>query len=59
MPRCPICGNARKSGVESKTGPFCSVRCKQVDLGRWLDEKYAVQVIGEPVDEGEEPETNA
>jgi hypothetical protein len=27
--------------------PFCSTRCKQVDLGHWLDEKYRM-----PVDEG-------
>jgi endogenous inhibitor of DNA gyrase (YacG/DUF329 family) len=22
--------------------PFCSLRCKQIDLGRWLDECYSV-----------------
>lgn len=22
--------------------PFCSLRCKQLDLGRWLDEKYGM-----------------
>lgn len=26
--------------------PFCSVRCKQVDLGNWLSDKY---VISEPL----------
>ena len=22
--------------------PFCSARCRKIDLGRWLDEKYAI-----------------
>jgi len=32
--------------------PFCSQRCRLVDLGRWLDERYGVPV--EP-EEGEGP----
>ncbi len=31
--------------------PFCSRRCRTMDLGRWLDEKY-----GLPVEPEEEPE---
>lgn len=42
--RCPIC--SKPSAPEFK--PFCSARCKQVDLGRWFGERYAVP--GEPVD---------
>jgi len=38
---CPICKTAFKlQGSEHL--PFCSVRCKNVDLGRWLDEEYSV-----------------
>lgn len=35
--RCPTC---RKSGewFADKWGPFCSQRCKLLDLGKWLDE---------------------
>jgi endogenous inhibitor of DNA gyrase (YacG/DUF329 family) len=40
---CPICG---KPEVEAYR-PFCSARCKQVDLGRWLGERYRL-----PSDEG-------
>ena len=35
--------------------PFCSVRCKQIDLGRWLDEEIGIPI--EPEDrEGHEVE---
>jgi len=36
---CPTC---RKRGAwfAGKFGPFCSERCKLVDLGRWLGEEY-------------------
>jgi endogenous inhibitor of DNA gyrase (YacG/DUF329 family) len=36
--RCPIC---RKSSVPS-TRPFCSQRCADIDLGRWLTAQYVV-----------------
>lgn len=35
---CPICG---KAAVE-RYHPFCSKRCADVDLGRWLSGSYAV-----------------
>jgi hypothetical protein len=35
---CPICG---KPGV-AKYRPFCSRRCADVDLGRWLTEGYRI-----------------
>ncbi|MFC3126452.1 DNA gyrase inhibitor YacG [Pseudoroseomonas globiformis] len=41
-PACPICGKAPQPGFR----PFCSARCKQVDLGRWLKGAYAIP--GEP-----------
>jgi endogenous inhibitor of DNA gyrase (YacG/DUF329 family) len=28
--------------------PFCSARCRKIDLGRWLDEKYAVPAEDQP-----------
>lgn len=38
---CPICG---KSPAEAKTSvlPFCSERCRSIDLGRWLSERYRI-----------------
>jgi endogenous inhibitor of DNA gyrase (YacG/DUF329 family) len=41
--KCPICGKP----AEEKYQPFCSKRCADVDLGRWLKESYRV-----PTDEG-------
>jgi len=35
---CPIC--ARDSAPEYR--PFCSKRCADVDLGRWLKGRYAI-----------------
>lgn len=38
---CPIC----KKPSQVKFHPFCSNRCAQVDLGRWLSGSYAVPVV--------------
>jgi endogenous inhibitor of DNA gyrase (YacG/DUF329 family) len=41
--RCPICGKP----ADPAHRPFCSKRCADIDLGRWLKESYRV-----PTDEG-------
>jgi uncharacterized protein len=46
-PRCPICGKP----TVTEHRPFCSKRCAEVDLGRWLKGAYAVP--GAPVGRGE------
>lgn len=38
MADCPVCGRP----TAPETRPFCSPRCKQVDLNRWLSEVYRV-----------------
>ncbi|RXT52413.1 DNA gyrase inhibitor YacG [Bosea sp. Tri-44] len=45
---CPICG---KPAVQ-RFKPFCSGRCSDIDLGRWLKGNYVIP--GEPVEEAEE-----
>jgi endogenous inhibitor of DNA gyrase (YacG/DUF329 family) len=40
--RCPICNKAAAPRAKNPTFPFCSARCKQVDLGKWLNEEYRV-----------------
>jgi endogenous inhibitor of DNA gyrase (YacG/DUF329 family) len=35
---CPICGKP----AAKEYRPFCSRRCADVDLGRWLTEGYAI-----------------
>jgi uncharacterized protein len=42
MPACPICKRPVSPRAQNKAFPFCDARCKQVDLGQWLDEKYRV-----------------
>jgi len=37
-PKCPICGKP----ASPERLPFCSVRCADVDLHRWLSGTYAV-----------------
>ncbi|RMF96864.1 MAG: DNA gyrase inhibitor YacG [Planctomycetota bacterium] len=41
---CPICGCEFLPDSDPKAMPFCSLRCKRIDLGRWLDEAYGVPV---------------
>ena len=45
--RCPICKTpvADEGTDRPRTYPFCSERCKLVDLGRWLDGKYQIPVV--------------
>jgi endogenous inhibitor of DNA gyrase (YacG/DUF329 family) len=42
--RCPICKKSTDSDANAEF-PFCSERCKLLDLGAWASEKY---VISEP-----------
>ncbi|MBM7068799.1 DNA gyrase inhibitor YacG [Actibacterium sp. 188UL27-1] len=35
---CPIC----KKATEPSYRPFCSKRCADVDLGRWMSEAYVI-----------------
>jgi uncharacterized protein len=48
---CPIC---EKPSLQ-KFHPFCSARCAQIDLGRWLGEKYTIPV--KPTPDADEEET--
>jgi uncharacterized protein len=39
---CPTCGAAVAWITENRWKPFCSERCKLIDLGQWATEKYRV-----------------
>jgi len=42
--KCPICKNASEMDKEQNPFlPFCSERCRTIDLGAWLDGKYAIE----------------
>ena len=42
--RCPVCERLMESAnsADWPAFPFCSARCRLIDLGRWLGEKYTV-----------------
>lgn len=42
---CPICGRRLTGSITDwPSFPFCSQRCKMIDLGRWLEESYSIPV---------------
>ncbi len=49
MRRCPICRRPVPPPAPGERAPraFCSDRCRQVDLGRWLTGAYAVPAAEE------------
>lgn len=59
---CPTCGRGIEWNPENRFRPFCSERCKMVDLGAWATERYRVPVVEtdelEVPDEGDSPKPN-
>ncbi len=47
---CPIC-KKKTTWEENPLRPFCSERCKLIDLGKWASEDY--KVPSEKIEEGE------
>lgn len=54
MIRCPICG--KPVGKDDPEMPFCSERCRLIDLGNWASEKYAIPGEQKPEDSPSEQE---
>jgi len=52
--RCPRCG-ASRDWTGNPHRPFCSLECRLIDLGAWLDERYRVPGPELPTD-SESPE---
>ena len=58
--RCPQCGGDSIWAPENKWRPFCSERCKQIDLGAWASDSYRIPVQAQPSEfDGELPEPPA
>ncbi|PPQ35301.1 DNA gyrase inhibitor YacG [Rhodopila globiformis] len=49
LPPCPVCGRPAAAAHR----PFCSARCQEVDLGRWLSGVY--RIPGPPAELDEDP----
>jgi hypothetical protein len=45
--RCPQCGAGTPWVPENLWRPFCSARCKQIDLGSWASNSYRIPVQDE------------
>ncbi len=43
---CPRCGRPANLGPQNAWRPFCSERCKTIDLGDWASESYRVPESG-------------
>lgn len=41
---CPHCGKAAEWDPKNPYRPFCSERCKMIDLGAWATESYRIPV---------------
>ena len=54
MSICPICGEEVAPRSTNKAHPFCSGRCKSIDLVKWLNEEYRVPAPNEAGDELED-----
>ncbi len=51
---CPKCGNTAEWSTGNRFRPFCSERCRLIDLGAWASEDYRVPDTSRPVDESSE-----
>ncbi|ARU05938.1 DNA gyrase inhibitor YacG [Comamonas serinivorans] len=45
---CPGCGGPSRYASDNPYRPFCSARCKGVDLGAWASEQFRVPVDATP-----------
>ncbi|MGB0127303.1 MAG: DNA gyrase inhibitor YacG [Rhodocyclaceae bacterium] len=53
--KCPTCGKPVPWLPENKWRPFCSERCRTIDLGAWANEAYRVPVSEPSGADGDDP----
>lgn len=49
---CPTCGKPALFGPANAWRPFCSERCRSVDLGAWASERFRVPAVDRPDEPG-------
>jgi endogenous inhibitor of DNA gyrase (YacG/DUF329 family) len=52
--KCPTC-KASVDWDSNKARPFCSDRCRLIDLGKWFDEEYSIEAEPDEFDEFDIP----
>lgn len=53
---CPTCGERSEYSPTNPFRPFCSERCKLIDLGQWASESYRIPVAQEQPGELSSPD---
>jgi len=53
--KCPVCGKPVAWAEASRWRPFCSERCKMIDLGDWAANRHVI--AGAPANSSEETPT--
>ena len=56
---CPTCAKQVEWKPENRFRPFCSERCKKIDLGAWANEEYRVSQSAPTEDEDLPPENQS
>lgn len=46
---CPACGKSASMAASNRWRPFCSERCRLMDLGAWASESY--RIAGKPAED--------
>ena len=54
--KCPQCGKEIRDSTQ-RCRPFCSDRCKLIDLGKWILEEYRVAAVETDESDFEDPAT--
>jgi len=55
---CPRCGQPALFAPQNRWRPFCSERCKLIDLGDWASERYRVAAEDKPPEDAEKPDAD-
>jgi len=53
---CPRCGAQAPYAPENPWRPFCSERCRIIDLGNWASESYRLPDLSPPDPQQDEPQ---
>ncbi len=52
--KCPVCKRVLPTHVGAPAfGPFCSARCRSIDLGSWLEGRYSIAGTPEETEDEE------
>ena len=55
---CPTCGTQVEWTAAARFRPFCSERCKMIDLGAWASDSYSIASADEATSDSDDAESN-